>query len=71
MADGRIGDGGGIYGVGFEDWRKADAGDDEIDGAVGGRGRNGLGDTFQVVNIALDDVELSVNDRLGDFSLEE
>ena len=71
MADGRIGNSGGAYWVGFEDWRKADAGDDEIGGAVGGRGRKGLGDAFQVVNIALDDVELSVDGRLGDFTVEE
>lgn len=71
MADGRIGNAGGAYGVECEDWRKADAGDDEIGGAVGGRGRKGLGDAFEVVNISLDDVEMSVDGRLGDFTLKE
>ena len=71
MADGRIGNGGGAYGVGFEDWRKADAGDDEIGGAVGGGRSKCFGDSLLVVNVAFDYVEVSVEGRLGDFTLEE
>ena len=77
MADGWIVKGG-FQGVGGEDWRTADAGDDEIDDTVGGvvvgfggRGGKGLDDALEVTDVALDDGEVGVDGGLGDFALEK
>lgn len=70
MADGRVGQGDGAEGVRAEDGREADAGDDEVGGAVvaGGEGSR---DALEVVDVALNDGEVGVEGRLGHLAGEE
>lgn len=73
MADGRVVEGR-VEGVGSEDGRAADAGDDEVHRVVGGagsRGDEGLGYGLQVTDVAADDGQVAVEGRLGDGALEE
>ena len=70
MADGRVGQGDGAERVRAEDGREADAGDDEVGGAVVAGGE-GLRDALEVVDVALNDGEVGVEGRLGDVAGEE
>ena len=68
LADGRVVEGR-VEGVGSEDGRAADAGDDEVHRVVGGAGlggEEGFRYGLQVTDVAADDVQVGVEGLFGD-----